>query len=186
MKFCAGNLDGISYNATYLSDPIDSDGNFINWENYGISIDIPAGAVPQGSQLQIMMGCSLSIQCKLPDNYELVSPVYLILPAFHFQKNVNLLLEHWANVASSGSIQSLTFISAPIKPQHSLTSQPNYGFQCLRGGRFEVGSQAGKISVNHFCLLAIARCLQALATVMLGETRGTCILSIFSIAHGEC
>ena len=81
-------------------------------------------------------------------------------------------LEHWSHVANSESIQSLTFVSASIKPHRSIASQPNYHFQCLSGGRFEVGSQIGKISVKHFCLLAIARCLQALATVMLGEARG--------------
>ena len=172
VNFSAGNLDSILYHATYLSDPIDSDGKFIDWGSYGIAVNIPDGAVPQGNKLQIMMGCSLSIQHKLPNDCKLVSPVFLVLPAFHFQEYVEIKLEHWARVANSEGIQSLTFVSASIKPQHSIITEPTYHFQRLSGGRFEVGSQVGKISVKHFCLLAIARCLQALTTAMLGGARG--------------
>ena len=90
-----------------------------------------------------------------PKGYQLVSPVYLITPAFDFLKEVRLSIAHYAAVDSSSDCDSMTFISSSSSPKYA--PHAKYEFKTLSGSLFQRKEHHGVIFLKHFCNTAIAQ-----------------------------
>ena len=70
----------------FLCDPwkrsVTSEGGHISWLEIGIEINIPAGAVPEETTLELRVDLCLSGPFVLPAGYQLASPVYHISPVW--------------------------------------------------------------------------------------------------------
>ena len=169
VKLTSGVLNGISYISLMLSDQIGSKGGRIDWDEYGIVVTVPPGAVPEGAHLQLMLECSVSISCILPERFELVSPVYLVLPTFQFQKEIEISIQHWVKIKEH---KSLMFVSAPIVPQvdqenpwktapqssrYMYKYKPKYHFKCLQEIKTEITADREKVFLKHFCFVGSSK-----------------------------
>ena len=136
-----------------------SEGQLLYWEDIGITLDIPPGAVPEDKQLNLTVRPCLSGPFILPKGYELASPVYLITPAFDFSRDVKLSIAHFADLQSEADCENMTFVSAPCIP-HYTASGPQYRFRAFPGGVFLTEKREASLSLKHFCVFGAARMIQ--------------------------
>ena len=109
----------------------------------------PADALPpEVDECQVHVESSLCGQFQLPENMELIGGVYWITTNQEFAKPVTVEFQH---CAIPEHIENLTFIVT----KRTVGDLP-YKFCILDGGRFSLGTDYGKISLSHFCGVAIA------------------------------
>ena len=76
------------------------------------------------------------------------------------EKLVELSVVHFIDIEDEEHCSELKFISAPLKQSYYQSEDEGKGmirFKCLDGGVFWPGRRMGKISLQHFCLIGIAR-----------------------------
>ena len=132
-----------------------SSGGTISWQEIGIEISIPSGAVPEGEALELRVRPCLSGPFVLPEGHQLASPVYLIRPAFDFANAVRLSVAHFVGLDSSRDCDRMTFITSSSSPTHG--PQTKYEFKLMKGGIFRRKEDHGVIYLKHLCLLASAK-----------------------------
>ena len=133
-----------------------SDGALIDWgQEIGIEFDIPAGAVPTGKQLDLCVWPCSAGPFRLPEEYELASPVYLVTPSFKFLCDITLTLYHFCAVESEGDCTDMVFLSSSATPHVEERQEPQYQFRVLSKGRFKPSQPYGSVSLKHFCNTAI-------------------------------
>ena len=126
-------------------------GGSFEWKGYGVRLSISEDSLPTGiEECEINIKASLSGPFELPEDLELLSPVFWISALCKFQKLVTLQIQHCAS-RDEASFPNLNFISTK-RSQKTLT----YTFKQLDGGRFSAHSSYGGIQLSHFCGVAIA------------------------------
>ncbi len=133
-----------------------SEGMEISWEDIGIAFSIPPGAVPDDKLLQLTVRPCLTGPFEPPVGYELMSPTFIVSPAFDFVKDIQMIVYHFGVLESVDDCERMTFLSAPTTPVYE-GSQPQYKFKPLRGGVFQRNQHLGTISLRHFCEIAAAQ-----------------------------
>ncbi len=120
----------------------------------GIELVIPPDAVPRGRVANVMIWPCLSGPFVPPEGYELMSPVFLISSTLTSEKEVQLVLQHFAYLPTDSECSRMKFVSASSSP--SLTDNcQKYHFQDPKQGEFQRESQIGTVSLKHFCLNSI-------------------------------
>ena len=115
------------------------------WEGYGLRLSISEDCLPGGmKQCRINIKVSLSGQFQLPEDSELLSPVFWISALCKFKKPVTLEIQHCAS-RDEASFADLNFISTKCT-QKTLP----YIFKQLDGGSFPADSSYGSIQLMHF------------------------------------
>ena len=112
--------------------------------------------VPKDS-ISVSMGeCRINIQVslcgqfQLPDDSDLLSPVFWILAPYKFMMPVTLEIQHCALRENETVLSDLSFVSAKCS-QRDLP----YRFRELDGGVFTTHSSYGSIDLNHFSGIAV-------------------------------
>ena len=124
----------------------------------GFSLTVPPGTIPYRQSVKLTVCLSFSGPFVLPDGCELVSPVYFVSaePEIQLKKQIELSLDHWANLEDEESCRSLSFVFAPSDPV-SEDLQSQFHFRPLPGGVFAPDSQTGTIMVDHLSKFAVGR-----------------------------
>ena len=121
------------------------------WDGYGLRLSVSEDSLPTGmEQCRINIKASLSGPFQLPEDSELLSPVFWISALCKFKKPVTLELQHCAS-RDEAYFADLNFISAKCS-QKTLP----YTFKQLDGGRFPADSSYGSIQLTHFSGIGIA------------------------------
>ena len=117
------------------------------WEGYGLNLHVPEGATASFSIKAVW-----SSSFELPDETELVSPVFLVSCEGKFEGPVGVELQHCARVRKKGQKSGLSFVVCKVK-----RPKPPYQFE-LVDGQFSSSSSYGKVEVN-FCrrIMAVTR-----------------------------
>jgi len=124
---------------------VSAEGSSFEWEGYGLRLSIPEDSLPTGmDECRINIKASLSGPFELPEDSELLSPVFWISALCKFKKPVTLEIQHCAS-RDEASFTDLNFISAKCS-QKTLP----YIFKRLDGGRFPADSSYGSIQLSHF------------------------------------
>jgi len=133
---------------SFLMETVDSSGTLISSQEYGITIIIPPGAIPEGTEIQLQVHCCSSGPFVLPKGYRLCSPVYIISPSYHFLKDIiEVWIVHHAYLSDSEDCSQMIFLTDAPTPEEFDYRKPKYHIQ---GGRFSIHSVLGKISLKHF------------------------------------
>jgi len=130
-------------------ETVDSSGTLISSLEYGITIIIPPGAIPEGTEIQLQVHCCSSGPFLLPKGYRLCSPVYIISPSYHFLKDIELWIVHHAYLSDSEDCSQMTFLTDAPSPEEFDYRKPEYHLRALQGGRFSMHGVLGKISLGH-------------------------------------
>ena len=134
---------------------IDSRGRSIVWEDIGLSISVPPGAV---HSVRIAVCCSQSTPFTLSRGLKLVSPVFLIVlsPETKFDQQVQLSVNHSAN---EKSCSQLTFVSVQQLARHSAEPESSRHLAPIANGEFTLKPSVGRISLDHIPpVIAVAQC----------------------------
>ena len=118
---------------------------FFEWEGHGLRLSISEDSLPTDmDECRINIKASLSGPFLLPEDSDLLSPVFWISALCKFKKPVTLELQHCAS-REEASFADLNFISTKCS-QKTLP----YTFKQLVGGRFSTDSSYGSIQLSHF------------------------------------
>ena len=102
-------------------------------------------------ECSINIKASLSGPFQLPEDSDLLSPVFWISAPCNSMKPVTLEIQHCASRHDASSSSDLKFISAKCSQKDHL-----YTFRQLDGGVFSRNSSYGSIQLSHFCGIGIA------------------------------
>ena len=122
----------------------------LNWEEYGLRIAIPQGAVQQSDTVEVAITALVGGEFILPEDTELVSAVYAIFVSKPLLKPVQLEIQHCASIEKPAHSNYLSFATAP-------SDRPPYHFQPVKGGIFSIGNQYGSIYLSGFSLWSVIK-----------------------------
>ena len=130
---------------------VSTQGGHFEWDGYGLKFHVPEGGLPGGTgKCMVHVKASLSGQFQLPEDTDLLSPVFWISAPCKFTKPVTLEIQHCALREDETVLSDLHFVSA-------MCSQKDlpYRFKHLAGGVFTTHSSYGSIWLSHFCGIGI-------------------------------
>ena len=120
----------------------------VNWEEYGIRITVPQGAVLASDTVQVTITALVGGDFIFPEDTELVSAVYAINLSKPFLEFVKLEIQHCASIETASHCNYLSFATAP-------SDEAPYQFKPVNGGNFVPNSGYGSIYVSDFCLWSL-------------------------------
>ena len=145
----------------------------LNWEEYGLKIAIPQGAVQQSDTVEVAITALVGGEFILPEDTELVSAVYAISVSKPLLKPVQLEIQHCVSIEEPAHSNYLSFATAP-------SDCPPYHFQPVEGGIFSIGNQYGGITVSGFSIWSIIKKKFRRRGHSQSSTTSTCINSLSS------
>ena len=134
----------------FLGDPmvvtIKSEPVTVSPLGHGITVKIPPNAVqdtdkPADISLQT---CLFSSVFQYPEGYTPLSAVYHISSDTAFDKDIELTLEHFADLKTDKQANKMTFFRAESE------GKGKYIFTPMKGGKFQVGSHSCTILTRQF------------------------------------
>ena len=140
-------------------DPVDrvtfdSKGGRYTNQDHHIALKVPPGAVPEGEQVTVEIGVSLSCPILFPAGKRPVSAILSMCvvgnPNYQFLKPVEVRLSHCLDVATREAVNNLEIEF--LKSGHNL-----FCFHKAEGkSTFEPGTHSGTLTTKHFCCFCIA------------------------------
>lgn len=116
-----------------------------------MKLHAPQGSLPGGmGECRVNIRASVSGQFQLPENSDLLSPVFWISAPCKSTKPVTLEIQHCALREDESVLSDLSFVSA----KDSQKDLP-YRFKQLDGGVFTKHSFYGSIQLSHFCGIGV-------------------------------
>ena len=118
--------------------------------DHGITVIIPENAVD--AEAQISIGIYYTEPSQLPQNYRLVSEVFLIETSIRLQKCVELYVPHFVEIRNENDSNKLSFFMTSEKSDHDMSSGVSEFVEAPTNScTFEPGSCYGKVVLDHFC-----------------------------------
>ena len=112
---------------------------------HGVSLKIPQDAVQAEKPVNVVFKTCLSGSFKYPEGYDPLSSVYHISTDTPFENDVELSMEHFANVETEEQVKDMTFfIAQPSDGSEEIKFTP------VEGGKFEVGKETCSLSTETF------------------------------------
>ena len=118
----------------------------------GVSLKIPPGAVPPDADKPInvtVQACLSASTFKYPEGVTPLSAVYHISADSHFEKEVELEFEHFANLTTEKEAEMMTIFRA----ESAVKDDGKFVFTPIEGGKFTVGGSHCTLSTQHFCFI---------------------------------
>ena len=138
----AGSIPGVEM-VGEVDFIVPTQGGSFQWKGYGLKIHAPKDGIPAKCRIKIKV--SLSGQFQLPEDSELLSPVFWISAPCKFTKPVTLEIQHCALTEDEAVLSNLSFVLTKCT-QRDLP----YRFRQVNGGVFTTNSMYGSIQLNHF------------------------------------
>lgn len=120
----------------------------------GVTISIPAGSVPEGTQLKINIHPVVCGDIEMPDNCIPHSPLYIMSP-IQMQKEIDITIEHDCNIESEEDRDNMVFLGLESLPQSGSTCRLREINDAV--SNFKIGDQKGKIFLKDLQSLRIGR-----------------------------
>ena len=120
---------------------------FIKWPGNGLRLTVPAGAVPEGTTVNLAVRAFLAEGFQLPENCQLISAVYWIAASQQFEQEITLHIQHCAVIKCDVQCSKFKFVAGNCN--HSIFS---YQLKKKEGGVFTPYSHEASISFKQFSL----------------------------------
>ena len=125
----------------------------LNWEEYGLRITVPEGAVPPSETNEVSITALVGGEFILPEDSELVSVVYTITVSKPLLKPVQLEIQHCVSIETPSHANDLSFVT-------SSSDHCPFDFQSVDEGSFPVGTRYGSILISEFSSWAIVQTIK--------------------------
>ena len=116
---------------------------------HGVSLKIPQDAVRPDQPVKVDFKTCLSGPFKYPEGYSPLSSVHHISTDTLFENDVEVSIEHFANIETKEQAEDMTFFIA--KPSEG---NDEIHFIPMEGGKFEVGEGRCTLSTQTFGFLS--------------------------------
>ena len=128
--------------------------SFLNWEEYGLRINVPHGTIPPGETCEVSIAAIVGGEFECPSGTMLVSAVYAVSVSKALIQPVQLSIQHCVSIETQEHTGYLSFVTADLY-------QPNlpYKMQLEEGGQFYPGNQYGSINLTKFSIKGIIKAL---------------------------
>ena len=124
---------------------VPTQGSF-DWKGYGLRLQVsPASLSADIAECKVNVWVSLSGKFQLPEDSDLLSPVFWISAPCKFTKPITLEIQHCALREDETVLSDLSFVSANCSQRYL-----PYRFRRVDGGVFTKCSSYGSILLNHF------------------------------------
>ena len=131
---------------------VSTEGGLFQWKGYGLRLHVSKDSLPAGTvECRINIKVSLSGQFQLPEDSDLLSPVFWISAPCKFTKPVTLEIQHCALTEDEAALSNLSFVLTKCT-QRDLP----YRFRQVDGGVFTTNSTYGSIQLSHFSGVGVA------------------------------
>ena len=155
---------GILFSKGVKKELITSDKKTIDlMKDVGLSLTFPENSLPSSDiPLELAIQPCFSGSFVLPDDIELSSPAYAMIPnrEVTFQKYLELKIQHYANLQTEEDCKDMVFLSASSIPKYRGFS-PIYEFEEMKEakGLFRPGQKQplGEIRLKHFSIIGIGK-----------------------------
>ena len=147
---------GVCFLGKPLEIPVQSEPVTISPPGLGISLKIPFGAVRPDADKPVnvtIQACLPGPNFKYPEGCTALSAVYHISADLSFEKEVELTLEHFAELETEKELSEMTFFKAKSVPT-VMDGREEYIFSPVEGGRFAVGESHCTLSTQGFSLIS--------------------------------
>ena len=127
-------------------------------EDLGVTVNVPSGAVAAGETMNLTVRPCISGQFILPEGYKPASPVYLITASTDFLQDVQVSIEHFADLQSIKDCDNMAFLFANITPVDG-SNGPEYRFEEIPAEKytFKEGQTVGTVAQRHFAFMMVAK-----------------------------
>ena len=126
-------------------------GGTFQWKGYGLRLHVLKDSFPAGmEECRINIKVSISGQFQLPEDSELLSPVFWILAPCKFTRPLTLEIQHCALREDEAALSNLNFVSCKCSQK-----ELPYRLRKVEGGVFTTHSSYGSIQLSHFSGLGV-------------------------------
>ena len=129
----------------------DERGGVFHSHKHGVTILLPAEAIPSGILAEIKFAATLIAPIKLPSSKSPVSAIYWLCMDVMLQKAIEVRLPHFANIKNKTQSKKLQFLKSTHSPVDIIDSSTSNIIE----GEFPIGESYGSLTVNHFCYYCI-------------------------------
>lgn len=129
----------------------DERGGVFHSHKHGVTVLLPAGAIPSGILAELKFAATLTAPIKLATNKSPVSAIYWLCMDVDLQKPLEVRLPHFVNIENQTQSRSLQFLKSTHSPVDIIESSMNNIIE----GEFPIGESYGSLTVNHFCYYCI-------------------------------
>ena len=134
----------------------------LNWEEYGVRINVPHGTIPPGEICEVSIIAIVGGKFEFPSGTSLVSAIYAISVSRTLLQPVQLSIQHCVSLETQEHTSYLSFVTADL-----YQAVLPYKFKLEQGGQFPPGDQYGSIP-TQFSLKAIVKALMKPIRWLLG------------------
>ena len=124
----------------------------LNWEEYGLRINVPHGTIPPGETCEVSIAAIVGGKFDFPSGTSLVSAIYAISVSRALLQPVQLSIQHCVSLETQEHTGYLSFVTADLYQ----TVLP-YQFKLEQGGQFNPKDRYGSIMLSNFSFKAIAK-----------------------------
>ena len=130
---------------------------------HGVSLKIPQDAVQPDKPVNVTFNTCLSGPFKYPEGYSPLSSVHHISTDVPFENDVEVSIEHFANIETKEQAEDMTlFIAQPSNGTEEIQFVP------MEGGKFEVGKESCTLSTQQVGFLSAGTKLSSeISTIIL-------------------
>ena len=122
----------------------------------GVSLKIPPGAIRPDADKPVnvaIQACLSGSTFIYPEGYTPVSAVYHVSADSHFEKEVELTFEHFAELETEKQASAMTIFRAESVPTMK-DGKAEFIFSPVEGGKFAVGETQCTFSTQEFSLVS--------------------------------
>lgn len=129
----------------------DERGGVFHSPKHGVTILLPAGAIPRGILAELKFAATLVAPVKLISNKIPVSAIYWLCMDVVLQKPIQVRLPHFVNIETETQAGTLKF----LKSTHSPVDVTEEIMGNVIEGKFPTGESYGSMEADHFCYYCI-------------------------------
>ena len=133
--------------------PVQTKPFIIDPRGLGVLLKIPPGAVPPDADKPAhvtVQACLSASTFKYPEGFTPLSAVYHISADYHFEKEVELEFEHFANLTTEKEAEMMTIFRA----ESTANDDGKFIFTPIEGGKFTVGGSHCTLSTQNNCFIS--------------------------------
>lgn len=147
MYFLTDFLRGVEVYGETVLEVVGDKPQKLEWPGYGFYIEVPEGALSPGVTSSVAVKIILSGQFMLPENSQLISPVYWISSTIKFEKELAVNIQHCAVIRNGEHCSKFKFIIARCSQK-----ELPYRFR-EREGLFNLHTQYAAIKLKQFSMI---------------------------------
>ena len=149
----AKKFPGIKFSNYYTKQVVTYRGDIVKGE--GIELQIPGRAIKREDTVEFTIQACIDCPFELPEDVNLITPVYVISPHYEFQREVTVLMDSFVRLQRF-SEKDLVFLTSPTKREVDVQGfHWKFEINKIQPWSDSVKERRIILEVPHFCLFCV-------------------------------